>query len=141
MNRKTCKTKLIAALLLAVVLSVCSVLCGCSPQFDKSPAEYEGIRWISYDYSFCFDPADDCKGYYRFDETVYNIKVDFDSSRLTVFDVDNANTELFTGDWTYETSPSGSENLFVHSIVFNKKDYEAFRTNYAEFVSLKQEKV
>ena len=129
------------AMALAVILCLSVVLCGCAKKFDKSPDQFEGIRWITYDYSFCINPADDCKGYYKFGDTKYNIQVKFESSRFTEVDTDKSEAELFNGDWTYEKDNSGKEQLYLYNIKFNKDDYEAFEKNYAEFVTLKQEEI
>lgn len=129
------------AVALAAILLIAALLCGCSPRVDKTPAEFEDIRWISYDYSFCIKPAEDCAGYYRFNDTKYNIKVSFESSRLKAVDTDNSDKELFSADWLYETNDSGNQTLYIYNIAFNTADYEAFKTNYAEFVTLKQEKI
>lgn len=127
------------ALALAVILCVGAVLCGCAPRYDKSPNQYEGIRWISYDYSFSFTPDDDCKGYYKYGDTKYNIQLTFESARFTAVDVDKGDTELFHGEWNYEKNVNGDDNLYLYNISFNKDDYEEFESNFAEFVSLKQE--
>ena len=129
------------AVVLVIAALFCALFCGCAPRYEKSPAEYEGIRWITYDYSFCIKPAEDCAGFYRFNDTKYNIKVSFDSSRLTAVDTDNSNKELFNADWLYETNDSGDKTLYIYNIAFNTADYEALKTNYAEFVTLKQEKL
>ena len=52
--------KRIIALAIAAVLCIGVVFAGCAPSFSKSPNEYDDIRWISYDYSFCIKPAEDC---------------------------------------------------------------------------------
>lgn len=129
------------AVFVAALICLSAVLCGCSPQYDKSPDQYNDIRWITYDYSFCINPKDGCKGYYNFKDKKYNIKVTFDSSRLTAVDTDNSNTELFNADWSYETNDAGKQTLYVYNISFNKKDYEEFENNLAEYVTLKQEKI
>ena len=129
------------AMALAVILCLSVVLCGCAKKFDKSPDQFEGIRWITYDYSFSINPADDCKGFYKFGDTKYNIQVKFESSRFTAVDTDKSEAELFNGDWTYEKDNSGKEQLYLYNIKFNKDDYEAFEKNYAEFVTLKQEEI
>lgn len=123
----------------AVAVCICALICGCTPKVDKSPDQYEGIRWISYDYSFCIQPENNCEGYYRFGDKKYNIRVTFDSFRLTAADTDNSDRELFSGDWMYEKNEDGIETLYIYNIDFNKEDYEEFKTNYAEFVTLKQE--
>ena len=129
------------ALALALLLCVGAMFSGCTPSYSKSPDQYKEIRWISYDYSFCIKPADDCTGYYTFDGKKYNIKVNFDASHLTAVDTDNNNTELFNADWKYEDNENGDELLYIYNIAFNTKDYEALKTDYAEFVNLKQEKL
>lgn len=128
------------ALALAVIMLIGAVMCGCSPRYEKSPDRYEGIRWITYDYSFCINPADDCAGYYKFNDKKYNIKVTFESSRLTAVDTDNGDAELFNGDWMYEGEDE-NERLYIYNISFNKEDYEEFENNFAEFASLKQEEI
>lgn len=135
MMRKT------VAIALVLILCLSAVFCGCAPRYDTSPDKVEGIRWITYDYSFCINPADDCKGYYKFGDTKYNIQVKFESSRFTAVDTDKSDTELFNGDWTYEKDNSGKEQLYLYNIRFNKDDYEELEKDYAEFVTLKQEEI
>ena len=133
--------KKIIALLLALSLCAGILLCGCTPKAEKTPDKYEKIRWISYDYSFCINPSDDCKGYYKFGDKKYNIQVTFESTRVTAVDTDNSGKELFNGDWMYEKNDDGEDTLFIHNISFNTKDYSDLKTNYAEFVTLRQEKL
>ena len=128
------------ALTLVLILCLSAVLCGCAPRYDTSPDKFEGIRWIAYDYSFCIDPADECRGYYKFGDTKYNIQVSFKSSWLQTIDTDTGK-ELFNGDWLFEKNDDGQERLYIYNIRFNTNDYEALKTNYAEFVTLKQEKI
>ena len=40
------------ALAIALILCLSAVLCGCTPRYDTSPDMVEGVRWITYDYSF-----------------------------------------------------------------------------------------
>lgn len=129
------------ALALAVILIFGVVICGCAPKYDKSPDQFEDIRWITNDYSFCIEPENDCAGFYNYNGKKYNIKVTFDSSRLSAVDTDNGDTELFYGDWTYEDDGGGKDRLLIYNIVFNKDDYEELKGNYAEFASLKQEDI
>ena len=131
--------KTIAAAL-ALLLCVGILLGGCAASNGKSPDQYKEIRWIAYDYSFCINPADNCRGYYTFNDVKYNIKVSFDSSRLTAVDT-ATDKELFSADWLFEKTDDGAEMLYVYNMMFNTADYEDFKTNYAEFVSLKQEKI
>lgn len=126
---------------LAVILCIGAVFGGCMPNNGKTPDKYTDIRWITYDYSFCIKPADDCSGFYKFNDKKYNIKVTFDSSVLTAVDTDKDNTELFSGEWTYQTNDSGNETLYIYNIKFNKKDYKEFESNFAEIATLKQEKI
>ncbi len=128
------------AMLFVAVLCITALACGCSPGYDKSPAEYKNIRWISYDYSFCIKPDDDCKGFYTFNDKKYNIKVTFDGSTLTATDTDK-NKELFNADWMYEKGANDKETLYIHNIAFNKSDYKEMENNLAEYVTLKQDKV
>lgn len=132
------KKSIISAL--ALVLCACVLFSGCAPIYSKAPDEYTDIRWISYDYNFCINPEDDCNGYYTFNGNKYDIHVKFESSHLTATDTAN-DKELFNADWTYEKNDSGDTLLYIYNISFNKKDYEDFKTNYAEFVNLKQEKL
>ena len=126
--------RIICAVAAAVVL-VAAVFSGCAPAFDKSPDEYTDIKWVTNDYSFRFNPSDDCKGNYNFRETKYNIKAEFDGSHISVKDTEN-NNELFYGDWMYE-----DDHLYVHGVTYNTKDYEEFKDNYSEFYTLHQEKL
>lgn len=129
------------ALTIVAMLCVCAVLSGCTPSYDKTPDKYKKIRWITYDYSFCINPTDDCKGFYKFNDKKYSIKATFESSRLTAVDTDNKDTELFTADWMYETNDSGNQTLYIYNIMFNTKDYKELETNYSEHATLKMEKV
>ena len=133
--------KRIIALAIAAVLCIGVVFAGCAPSFSKSPNEYDDIRWISYDYSFCIRPAEDCTGFYKYNDKKYDIKVSFEGSRLTAVDTGNSNKELFNADWIYENSDTGKQLLYIYNIKFNKDDYEEFKSNFAEYVNLKQEKL
>lgn len=126
--------KRLICLVLAALFIAGTVLAGCAPKFDKTPAEYEDIKWVTPDYSFRFNPSDDCKGNYNFKDKKYNIKVEFENSRFSVKDLDN-DKELFYGDWSYEDK----DYLFMSNIVFNKDDYEDFESNLNAFYRLNQE--
>lgn len=128
--------KKIICLAVALVAALGVILTGCAPAYDKSPDQFSKIRWVAPDYSFRFNPSDDCKGNYNFNDKRYNIKVEFHNSSLSVKDTDQ-NKELFFADWKYEDG----DKLFVYNITFNTKDYKDFETNYAEFVRLHQEKL
>ena len=128
--------KKIICVSLAFVIILSVMMTGCAPSYDKSPDQYTGIRWITPDYSFMINPKDSCKGFYKYNETKYNIKAEFQSTRMTVTHTDK-NKELFFADWTYEEG----EHLYVYNITFNSKDYKEFERNYAEFVRLNQEKL
>ena len=129
------------ALAIALILCLSAVMCGCTPRYDTSPDMVEGIRWITYDYSFCIKPAEDCTGFYKYNDKKYDIKVTFEGSRLTAVDTGNSNKELFNADWIYENSDTGKQLLYIYNIKFNKDDYEEFKSNFAEYVNLKQEKL
>lgn len=128
--------KRLICLAVALVVAVGVVFSGCTPVYDKSPDQYSKIKWVSPDYSFRFNPSDDCKGNYNYKDTKYNIKVEFQNSALTVTDTDK-NKQLFFADWTYEDG----EKLYIYNITFNTKDYKELEDNYAEFVRLHQEKL
>ena len=128
--------KRIICVSLALVMLAGLLLSGCAPAYDKSPDKFEGVKWVTPDYSFRFNPSDDCKGNYTYNETKYMIQVKFDGSRFTVTDT-GANKELFNGDWLYEDG----EHLYVYNIAYNTADYEEFKTNYSEFYRLNQEKL
>lgn len=125
-----------------VVIAVCAVLCiccilgGCAGTNSQTPDQFKNIRWETPDYSFIIYPSDGCKGTYKFNDVKYNIKVNFTESDLTVVDTDKKNTELFYAQWTYQ-----DDNLYIYDISFNTKDYKAFETNYAEYVSLQKTKL
>ena len=121
---------------LALVMLAGLLLSGCAPAYDKSPDKFEDVKWVTPDYSFRFNPSDDCKGNYTFNETKYTVQVKFDGSRFTVTDT-GANKELFNGDWLYEDG----DKLYVYNIAYNTADYEEFKTNYSEFYRLNQEKL
>lgn len=128
--------KRLICLAVALVVAVGVVFSGCTSVYDKSPDQYSKIKWVSPDYSFRFNPSDDCKGNYNYKDTKYNIKVEFQNSALTVTDTDK-NKQLFFADWTYEDG----EKLYIYNITFNTKDYKELEDNYAEFVRLHQEKL
>ncbi|MCH5303383.1 MAG: hypothetical protein J1E41_00845 [Ruminococcus sp.] len=125
-----------ACMVIAVIMLVCIVFSGCTGSYDKSPDQYDKIRWAAPDYSFIINPTDDCKGTYKFDDTKYNIKVEFDTVTLTAYDTDKKDTVLFKADWMYE-----DDDLYIYNIVFNTTEYKNFEDNFAEFVTLKQEKI
>ena len=126
--------KRLICLTFAFLLVLGTVLAGCAQKYDKTPAEFENIKWVTPDYSFRFNPSDDCKGNYNYKDTKYNIKVEFESSRFSVKDLDK-DKELFYGDWSYEDK----DYLFMSNIVFNKDDYEDFESNLNAFYRLNQE--
>lgn len=128
--------KRLICIAVAAVLIV-GVLASCTGTYDKSPDEYTKIRWAAPDYSFTIYPDKDCTGTYKFDNKIYNIKVEFEgAASLTVRDMDNKNERLFVADWMYQDG-----NLYIYNIQFNTKSYKAFKENYAEYVTLKKEKV
>lgn len=133
-------TKRIVALAVALILCLSAVMCGCSPRYETRPDNVEGVRWITYDYSFCINPADDCKGYYKLGDKKYNIQATFENNWITVVDTDSKK-EFFTGDWMYEKNDNGNEELYIYNIRFNKDDFEELENHFAEFVTLKQEKI
>lgn len=126
--------KKLLSLIIALLMAVSVLLCGCTPVFDKSPDEYEGVKWVTPDYSFRFNPSNDCKGNFNYKETKYNIQATFDGSRITVTDTDK-NQELFNGDWTYEDG----DYLYVYNISYNTSAYEELKHNFSEFFRLNQE--
>lgn len=128
--------KRIICITIAFLLVLGTVLAGCAPRYDKTPAEYEGVKWVTPDYSFRFNPTDDCKGNYTYNGTKYNIRVEFANSMFTVTDTDK-DQELFNGDWAYEDG----DHLFVYNISYNTDDYEELENDYSEFYRLNQEKI
>lgn len=120
----------------AALMCICCVFSGCTGTHDKSPDKFKKIRWITSDYSFCINPEDGCKGFYKFNGRKYNIKAEFKSGVVYIYDTDKKNTELFNGDWSYD-----KDELYIYGIMFNKKAYKDFETNYAEHVNLHQEKL
>lgn len=127
--------KLICGLITALILTGV-LLGGCAPAYDKSPDKYEGIKWVTNDYSFRFNPSDDCKGDYNYQGTKYNIRVEFDGSHVSVKDADK-DKELFYGDWMYEDET----HLYIHGIKYNTDDYKELKSDYSEFYTLHQEKL
>lgn len=128
--------KRLICIALAAILLV-GALASCTGTYDKSPDEYTKIRWAAPDYSFVFYPEKDCTGTYKFGETTYNIKVEFEgAASLTVRDTGNKNERLFIADWMYDDG-----DLYIYNIQFNTKDYKAFKENYAEYVTLTKEKL
>lgn len=129
--------KKVICISIAAIIVLCAVLSGCTTTTNaKSPASFTKVRWYAPDYSFRFTTSDGCRGTYKFENTKYNIQVKFDGSMVTVTDTDK-NKELFNGDWSYEEN----ERLYIYNITYNTKDYKAFETNYAEYVTLSKEKV
>lgn len=126
------KRILYAALAAVLLLSV--ILCGCAPPVDKTPDKYTDIKWVTPDYSFRFNPDDDCKGNFNFGDTKYNIQVKFEKSHVTVTDIDK-DQKLFEGEWMYEDG----NHLYIHSVKYNTEDYEEMKKNYSEFFRLHQE--
>lgn len=127
--------KKLVCIALAVLFTLSLMLVGCTPSNGKSPADYKGVKWVTPDYSFRFDPENECKGNYNFNDKKYNIQVKFDGTKIYVNDTDSSK-ELFNGEWMYEDG----EALYIHSIFFNTSDYEEFKNNYNEFYRLHQEK-
>jgi len=123
----------VIALISAFALLLAS-LCGCVPVAGTSPAEVENVKWVTPDYSFRFNTADDCRGNYTYNGTKYNIQAAFEGGRITVTDLDK-NQELFSGDWKYEDT----DYLFVYNIVYNTADYGELENNFSEFYRLNQE--
>lgn len=72
----------------AVVFLLSIAMCGCTPVPSKTPDKYEGVKWVTPDYSLRFNPDDDCKGNYTYNNVKYNIQVEFDGSRVTATDID-----------------------------------------------------
>lgn len=129
--------KKVLSLAVIAVLCVSMLLTACTGTYDKKPDEYKNIRWAAPDYSFTIYPDKDCTGTYKFDNKIYNIKVEFEgAASLIARDTDNSDTRLFMGDWMYDDG-----NLYIYNIQFNTKDYKAFKENYAEHVTLTKEKV
>ena len=130
--------KKVLSLAVIAVLCVSMLLTACTGTYDKRPDEYTKIRWAAPDYSFTIYPDKDCTGTYKFNNKIYNIKVEFEgAASLTVRDTDNNNERLFVADWMY----NDGEKLYIYNIQFNTKDYKAFKENYAEYVTLGKEKV
>ncbi len=118
----------------AVLIAVSVLFAGCSPAYDKSPDQFTKIRWSAPDYSFIINPSDGCKGTYKFNDTKYNIKAEFDGSHIIVQDTDK-NKELFFGEWMYDDE----DRLYVYNLSFNTDDYKDLKSNFAEFVTLNRE--
>ena len=127
--------KKIISIALIAALCACMLFTSCTPKYDKSPAEYTNMRWAAPDYSFLIYPDKDCTGTYRFEDTTYNIKVEFATSSLIVRDTGNSDKRLFIADWMYDEN----DNLYLYNIQFNKDDYKAFEGNFAEIVTLAKE--
>ena len=125
----------VIALISAMALLIAS-LYGCVPVAGTSPAQAENVKWVTPDYSFRFNTADDCKGNFNYKDVKYNIQVKFDGSHVSVMDADK-NKELFNGEWMYEDG----DHLYIHTVMYNTADYEEFKTNYSEFYRLNQEKL
>lgn len=111
------------------------MLVGCTPSSSKSPADFKDAKWVTSDYSFRFDPNNDCKGNYNYNDQKYNIQVKFSGNKIAVNDTDS-DKELFNGEWMFEDG----DYLYIHSIMYNTSDYEDFKTNYSEFYRLHKEK-
>ena len=129
--------KRIALIAVATLLCVSMLLTACTGTYDKKPDEYKKIRWAAPDYSFIIYPDKDCTGTYKFDDTTYNIKAEFEgASTLVVRDTGNKNERLFIADWMYDDG-----DLYIYNMQFNTQDYKKFKENYAEYVTLRKEKV
>ena len=126
--------KRILGLTLALVFLAILALGGCAPRADQSPDTYTDIRWVTPDYSFRFNPEDDCKGNYTFNGAKFDVKVKFDGAHVTVTDT-AADKELFSGEWMYEDG----NHLYIHSLHYNTDDYEELKKNYSGFYRLHQE--
>lgn len=128
--------KKLICLVVAFIIALGVALCGCAPVFDKSPDQYSDIKWVTNDYSFRFNPSDDCKGNYNYNKNKYNIQVKFDGSHVSVNDTEK-NKELFYGEWLYEDD----DHLYIHGITYNTADYEALKNNFFEYYTLHKEKL
>ena len=129
--------KKVISIAVIAVLCMTMLLTACTGTYDKAPYEYTKIRWAAPDYSFTIYPDKDCTGTYKFDNKTYDIKVEFEgAASLTVRDTGNKNERLFVADWMYH-----DKDLYIYNIQFNTKAYKAFKENYAEYVTLKKEKV
>lgn len=128
--------KKILAIAVCVLTCLSAFLTGCAPNNNKSPDQNKKIRWETPDYSFIINPADDCKGVYRFNGVKYNIKANFDGDDLSVVDTSKSNTELFYAKWTYD-----GDDLYIYDITFNKEKYKDFKENYSEYVKLQKGKI
>ena len=128
--------KKLICIALAMMFALSLMLVGCTPASKKSPAEYEGVKWVTPDYSFRFNPEDECKGNYNYNDKKYNIKVEFSGTKISVKDTDT-DKELFDGEWMYEDG----DYLYIHSIKFNTSDYEEFEKSFHAFYRLHQEKL
>ena len=126
--------KKLVCIALAAIFALSLMLVGCTPASKKSPAEYEGVKWVTPDYSFRFNPEDECKGNYNYNDKKYNIKVEFSGTKISVKDTDT-DKELFDGEWMYEDG----NHLYIHSVKYNTEDYEEMKKNYSEFFRLHQE--
>ncbi len=120
----------------AALALMLSALAGCANRYDKAPSEYTKIRWITPDYSFSIYPSKECTGSYKFGETTYSIKAEFETSTVIVRDAGNKYTRLFIADWMYK-----DDDLYIYNIDYNTKAYKEFETNYSEFYTLSQEKL
>ena len=128
--------KLICVLVCALI-GISAMLSGCTGSYDKTPAEFNKITWTTPDYSLRFTPDDDCKGIYSFDGEKYEIRIEFDSTRVTAYDSKDEDKVFFWADWMYEEG----DYLFIYNIRFNTADYKALEDNYYEFLRLHQEKI
>ena len=120
----------------AVVFLLSIAMCGCTPVPSKTPDKYEGVKWVTPDYSLRFNPDDDYKGNYTYNNVKYNIQVEFDGSRVTATDIDK-DQKLFDGDWMFEEG----EHLYIHGVKYNTSDYEELKGDFQEFFRLHKEKI
>ena len=128
--------KLICALVCAAV-ALSMMLSSCTGTYEKSPAEFNKITWIAPDYSLRFTPDDDCKGKYTFDGESYEIRLVFDSTRVTAYDAADEEKIFFYADWKYEDG----DYLYLYNIDFNTDEYEPLADNFVEFLRLHQQKI
>lgn len=123
-------------LLIGVITCVGIMLTGCAQSDGKAPDEYKNVRWIAPDYSFSIYPGEDCTGKYVFNDTTYEIKAEFDSDKVTVYDKGNKDAELFNALWRYEDS-----GLYVYDMMYNTETYKELEDCYSEFIFLNKEKL
>lgn len=129
--------KRLVCAVIAVVMTLC-LFTGCTKigNTEKAPSEIKNTKWVTYDCKFSFKTNDNCKGFFAFDKTEFDVAVSFDNDYVTVTDI-NKDKVLWDGQWKYEED----NKVYIYNVSYNTKDYPELETDYMEFYTLKMEKI